>query len=81
MAALAFLPPIDVPRAFDAISDLELHAAPNSATLPIEFLLYFENTWIGRRIGLGARLHPDYPIYLWNCRTALRSPSSNYKCT
>ena len=71
MAALAFLPPIDVLQAFDAISDFELHASPNSATLPIDFLLYVENTWIGRRIGLREMLHPDYPIYLWNCRTAL----------
>ena len=70
LAALAFLPPIDVPRGFDTITELELRYPTNESTIPLDYLIYFENTWVGRRVGLGSRLPPDYPIALWNCRTA-----------
>lgn len=63
MAALAFWFPINVPRDFDAITDLELNAIQNSSTLLIN-VLYFENSWNCRSIKFGARLYPDPQIYL-----------------
>ena len=64
LAALSFLPPVDVTCAFDLVSELE------GLVLPLEFLGYFERTWIGARVGITRRLEPDYPIALWNCRIA-----------
>ena len=64
LAALAFLPPIDVPCGFDTITELELRYLTKKSTIPLNYLRYFENTWVGRRAGLGSRLPPDYQIAL-----------------
>ena len=39
-----FLLPIDVPRGFDTITELELRYSTNESTIPLNYLLYFENT-------------------------------------
>ena len=64
LTALAFIPPIDVPKGFEIITEA------HGQDLPFELLAYFECTWVGQRIGLAPRHNPDYPIYLWNARTA-----------
>ncbi len=55
-AALAYLPPEDVPTGFELLTEA------HGEKLPIEFLIYFERTWIGRRIGRGPRLPCDTAI-------------------
>jgi len=51
----AFVPPADVPAAWEEIS------AEFTEDLD-DFITYFERTWVGRR----GRMRPKYPIERWN---------------
>ena len=64
LTSLAFIPPIDVPNGFEII--IEAHGQD----LHFELIAYSECNWVGQRVGLALRHDPDYPIYLWNARTA-----------
>lgn len=64
LAALAFIPPVDVPLSFEILTEA------HGQELPFELLAYFERTCIGQRVGLAPRHDAEYPIFLWNARTA-----------
>ncbi|CAF1686853.1 unnamed protein product [Adineta ricciae] len=70
LIALAFLPILDVVKAFELIVDDD----------PDQFLDYFEETWIGERKRRGAgRKNPQFPIELWiiHDRVTSNLPRSN----
>ena len=69
LAALAFIPPEDVPRAFNAVI--------GSEEFPEELeglYAYFKATYVGRRRRSGRRVPPPprYPPVYWNVRTRLQ---------
>ena len=72
--ALAFLPVLDVADAFELLSDDE--------DIPIEFVSYFERTYIGVQRGKGIRkrrAEPTFRIEIWNVhnRTKNHEPRTN----
>ncbi|CAF1192190.1 unnamed protein product [Adineta ricciae] len=73
LIALAFVPILDVVKAFKLIVDDFDDDAD-------QFLNYFEKTWIGERKRRGAgRKNPQFPIELWNIHDRITSnlPRSN----
>jgi hypothetical protein len=78
ISALAFVDPIDVPKAF---YDLEAEIRNDSGQHNgIDTLLdYFEDTYIGRQRRGHPRAHPRFPIEMWNMfnRTREELPRTN----
>ena len=82
LLALAFVPVVDVIKAFELVANKLSDDDDND-----EFLDYFEKTWIGEPkkiktqqayLGTG-RKKPEFPIELWNCyeRVCTNLPRSN----
>ena len=60
LPALAFVPPLDVHDYFDSVVEqLPMPAAQG-------LILYFERTYIGRRLPGGFYQEPIFPIEMWN---------------
>lgn len=69
LAALAFVPEVDVIDCFNIIMDSDFFTE-NEATLST-VVDYFEDTWIGRLTRNMSRRAPMFAISMWNCFNAV----------
>jgi hypothetical protein len=71
LAALAYVPEIDVVAAFEDLLDSHYYTQNEHLLQPLVY--YLEDTWIGRIDRRNRRRHPLFPISLWNCHEAAES--------
>ena len=76
MAALAFLPPEDVPEAFDQLKDETIDEG-----FEVGLYSYFELNYVGRKPARGPRRRPRFGIEMWNVRQRTQQgiPRTNNK--
>ena len=65
IAALAFIPPEDVPANYDRLMDTGFFNDNDNLLQPL--MAYVENTWIGGVDRRKKRREPMFAITLWNC--------------
>lgn len=77
--ALAFLPPEDVNPLYEKL--MEEPFFNTNAALLVEFIHYFERTWIGTTIGR-RKVAPMFEVGLWNCFHSVLEdlPKTNNSC-
>ncbi len=71
LAALAYVPEIDVVAAFENLLDSQYYTENERLLQPL--IDYFEDIWIGRIDRRNRRRQPLFPISLWNCYEAAKS--------
>jgi hypothetical protein len=69
LAALAFVPVVDIVKAFDDLLDSTFFQ--ENEELVRDLVNYFEDTWIGRPTRRGRRSEPAFSHSLWNCYDAV----------
>lgn len=79
LVALAFLPPEDVILLYEKLMEEPFFVS--NADLLLEFIQYFERTWIGTTAGR-RKVHPIFEISLWNCFHSVLEdlPKTNNSC-